>query len=95
MSLYEAVTLRKPVVAWPVVHAQLPTVEAFGRRRLASPVMPGPGCVERAVTAVLSAMDAGTAGRPHARQYRFDGRGAARVAAAIVRLARPAMEGRK
>jgi spore coat polysaccharide biosynthesis predicted glycosyltransferase SpsG len=88
MSLYEAVTLRTPVVAWPVVSAQVPTVKAFARRRLALPILPGPRRVKRAVSAVLSAIDSGTAARPRARQHGLDGRGAARVAAAISGLAR-------
>jgi spore coat polysaccharide biosynthesis predicted glycosyltransferase SpsG len=90
MSLYEAVTLRTPVVAWPVVQAQLPTVRAFGRRRLASVVLPGPRRVERAVRAVLSAIDSRRVARADAGRYGFDGRGVVRVAAAINALARPA-----
>jgi spore coat polysaccharide biosynthesis predicted glycosyltransferase SpsG len=89
MSLYEAVTLRTPVVAWPVVRAQLPTVTAFGRKRLAAAILPGPRRVERAVNAVLSLLDSGKRGRPDARRHGFDGRGASRVAAAITGLARP------
>jgi spore coat polysaccharide biosynthesis predicted glycosyltransferase SpsG len=87
VSLYEAVTLRTPVVAWPVVKAQAPTVEAFGRRGLAVAVMPGPRRVRRAVDAVLSVVDAPGAVGMRPRAAGFDGRGAARVAAAIMRLA--------
>jgi spore coat polysaccharide biosynthesis predicted glycosyltransferase SpsG len=92
VSLYEAVTLRTPVVAWPVVRAQMPTVEAFGRKGLAAAVMPGPRRLERAVNAVLSAIDSGGAARPHARRHGFDGRGAKRAASAIRSLARQASE---
>jgi spore coat polysaccharide biosynthesis predicted glycosyltransferase SpsG len=92
MSLYEAVTLGTPVVAWPVVKAQAPTVEAFGRRRLAVAVMPGPGRVRRAVSAVLSALDSAKGATAAARAHGFDGRGAARVAAAISDLARRTVE---
>jgi spore coat polysaccharide biosynthesis predicted glycosyltransferase SpsG len=92
VSLYEAVTLRTPVVTWPVVGAQIPTVEAFGRKGLAAAVMPGPRRLERAVSAVLSAIDSGSAARPHARSHGFDGRGATRAASAIRLLARQAAE---
>jgi spore coat polysaccharide biosynthesis predicted glycosyltransferase SpsG len=92
MSLYEAVTLQTPVVAWPVVRAQNPTVKAFDRRRLAVAVMPGPRRLERAVSAVLSAIDSTRQPRQKAGSFGFDGRGAARVAAAISRLARQVEE---
>ena len=92
VSLYEAVTLRTPVVAWPVVRSQMPTVEAFGRKGLAAAVMPGPRRLERAVNAVLSAIDSGGAARPHGRRHGFDGRGARRAASAIRSLARQASE---
>ena len=94
VSLYEAVTLRTPVVAWPVVRAQIPTVQAFGRKGLAAAIMPGPRRLERAVNAVLSAIDSGSAARPHARRHGFDGCGARRAASAIRSLARQASEAR-
>jgi hypothetical protein len=83
VSLYEAVALGTPVVAWPVVRAQHPTVAAFARRGLAVAVKPGPRRVARAVSAVLDALD-----RPAPkRRPPIDGRGASRAAAAIVSLA--------
>ena len=50
--------------------------------------------LKRAVSAVLSAIDSGSAARPHARRHGFDGRGATRAASAIRSLARQAGEAR-
>lgn len=88
VSLYEAVTIGTPVVAWPVVEAQRPTVEAFASRGLGRAVGPGRDRVSRAVAAVLEIIDSGCASMGSARKQGFDGRGARRVAAAVERLAR-------
>ena len=89
VSLYEAVTLGTPVVAWPVgqgtgAHGRsLPAPRPGGGRHA------GPGRVRRAVHAVLRAIDASGRKTPAPRAAGFDGRGAARVAAAIARARRP------
>lgn len=82
VSLYEAATLRTPVVAWPVVSAQRPTVDAFDRAGQAIAVLPGARRADRAARAVLQLLD----GRPVNADPRFDGRGAHRVAREIRRL---------
>jgi spore coat polysaccharide biosynthesis predicted glycosyltransferase SpsG len=84
VSLYEAAALDTPVVAWPVVDGQRRTVVAFQRRGLAAAVLPGPHRIHRAVSAVLAAL-ADT--NPRRTSETIDGHGAARVAAAIERLA--------
>jgi hypothetical protein len=88
VSLYEAVTIGAPVVAWPVVKAQRPTVEAFASRGLGRAVVSGRDRVARAVAAVLEIIDSGCAPMGSPRREGFDGRGALRVAAAVERLAR-------
>ncbi len=88
VSLYEAVTIGAPVVAWPVVEAQRPTVKAFESRGLGRAVLPGRGRVGRAVAAILEIIDSGCGSTGLARREGFDGRGARRVAAAVERLAR-------
>ena len=88
VSLYEAVTIGAPVVAWPVVRAQHATVKAFDRRGLAAAVMPGSRRIARAVDAVLAAVDAPAPPMRAVRAAGLDGRGARRVAAAIARLVR-------
>jgi len=92
VSLYEAATLGAPLVAWPVVRAQHPTVKAFARRGLATVVLPGPRRIARAVEAILGAADAPAPSLRTARAAGLDGRGARRVAAAIARLVRAARE---
>ena len=94
VSLYEAATLGAPVVAWPVVRAQYPTVNAFDRRGLAAAILPGPRRIARAVAAVLAAVDRPLPSVQPARAAGLDGRGAIRVAAAVVRLARTAPRAR-
>jgi hypothetical protein len=88
VSLYEAVTIGTPVVAWPVVEAQCPTVTAFAKRGLSRAVLPGRDRVGRAVEAVLDIIDSGGGTTAPPRKHGFDGRGAKRVAAAVERLAR-------
>jgi hypothetical protein len=88
ISLYEAVTLGTPVVAWPVVEAQKPTVTAFANRGLGRAVLPGRRRISRAVAAVLDIIDSGCRPAASARKHGLDGRGARRVAAAVERLAR-------
>ncbi len=94
VSLYEAATLGTPIVAWPVVRAQHPTVNAFDRRGLASAVLPGPRRIARAVDAILAAVDAPLPSVRRARAIGLDGRGAMRVAAAVAQLARTGREAR-
>lgn len=85
VSLYEAAVLSTPVVAWPVVRAQHPTVRAFARQTGAMAVLPGPGRPMRAARAVVSLLRPSYRRRP-ARPV-VDGLGAARVASAIRHLA--------
>lgn len=90
VTMYEAAALRTPVVAWPVVAAQLPAVNAFARHHLAIPVLPGPARVGRAAEAVLRLLPVGRIRPATAEARALDGRGAGRVAAEIRRLARRA-----
>jgi spore coat polysaccharide biosynthesis predicted glycosyltransferase SpsG len=77
VTLYEAAALDTPVVAWPVVAAQHPTVIGFERRGLAAAVLPGPRRTQRLVSAVAAALGAR---RGRRTSDTVDGRGAFRVA---------------
>jgi spore coat polysaccharide biosynthesis predicted glycosyltransferase SpsG len=88
VSLYEACALGTPCVGVPVVRSQIPTVEAFARRRA---VVGAPfGAAARTVAAKALALIGDRPQRTElARQARrlVDGRGAARVATAVAALA--------
>src|SRR5690606_17463728 len=87
VTLYEAAALGVPVVAVPVVAGQRPAVAAFDRAGAAVAASPGsPRAIARAAVVLLR--DPSRAGQLGRRGRRLvDGRGAERVASALMRLA--------
>jgi spore coat polysaccharide biosynthesis predicted glycosyltransferase SpsG len=85
VSLYEACAVRVTAVALPVVRGQVPTATAFGRRRAAM-VLPFRATAQQTAKAVVGLLE-----QPERRKAiaargarLIDGRGAARVARAVV-----------
>jgi spore coat polysaccharide biosynthesis predicted glycosyltransferase SpsG len=88
VTMYEAAAMRVPLVAWPVVRAQRPAVHAFGRHRLAVPVIDGPERLARAAAQVVKLAARGAQPVRSGEGRALDGRGASRVAAVIHELVR-------
>lgn len=88
VSLYEAAAIGVPAVSVPVVKSQVPTVRAFARKRAAVAVPFEAPPIETA-SKVVSLLNDEARRRALARRSRqlVDGRGAARAAAEVVRLA--------
>lgn len=100
LSLYEAVAAGVPTVAVPVVPAQRPTIRGFAARRLTADAgVAGPatlGALARRVGDRFDRLAADAEGRRHVRQAgprAVDGRGAQRVARAIVAVVEAARRG--
>ncbi len=89
VTLYEACALGVPTVAVPVVDAQRETIAAFVRKGAATGIVDGPLNLDRVVELVIALVEdrrkrRGLAERASAL---VDGRGAARVAQFVTRLA--------
>jgi spore coat polysaccharide biosynthesis predicted glycosyltransferase SpsG len=94
VSLYEACAAAVPIVAIPVVRAQVPTVTAFARARAVRSVRYGsaPERVARQALELLSDHRV-RASLARAAKSLVDGRGAARVARMLARLASESSDG--
>ena len=87
LTLYEAAAIGTPAVAVPIVRSQRPAVEAFARARAVSAPPPEAGAAAIADAAADLLSSPGLAARMAKRARRLvDGRGTARVAAALERL---------
>ncbi len=91
VSLYEACAIGVPSVGVPVVRSQVPTVMAFARHgaAIAVPLHAGPRLAAARVVGLLRD-DARQRALSRRSRRLVDGRGAARVAAAVTALARGA-----
>lgn len=89
VTLYEACAVGVPTVAVPVVDAQRPTIDAFVKKGAASGIVDGPVELERVVSLVLSLAESRQRRAAMTRKATrlVDGRGAARVAQFVARLA--------
>jgi spore coat polysaccharide biosynthesis predicted glycosyltransferase SpsG len=87
-SLYEAAAMGVPTVGVPVVRSQIPTVDAFARRRAALSV-PYRAPASDAASKVVDLLQDKARRTALARRSRrlIDGRGATRAAAAVIKLA--------
>ncbi len=96
VSLYEAVAAGLPTVAVPVVPAQAPTIRAFASRRLTLDAGGRRGAVTTVARRVADLVDAAVADHAWRRRVHregprlVDGRGAQRVARAILAVAETA-----
>lgn len=88
VSLYEAAAMGVPAVTVPVVKSQVPTVLAFARRHAAVAVS-YPASPKDAAAKVVRLLHDGKLRRSLAKRSRqiVDGHGAARAAAAVMKLA--------
>jgi len=89
VTLYEACALGVPTVAVPVVDAQRATIAGFVRKGAATGIVDGPVDLERVVTLVMALIENTQKRRGVAARASkvVDGRGAARVAQFVTRLA--------
>jgi spore coat polysaccharide biosynthesis predicted glycosyltransferase SpsG len=87
VSVYEACAVGVPTVSVPVVTGQIPTVEAFGRRR-AVVAVPFGASAQDVARRTVSLLRAPARQRSMTRRARslVDGRGALRAAAVVVAL---------
>jgi spore coat polysaccharide biosynthesis predicted glycosyltransferase SpsG len=87
-SLYEAAAMGVPAVGVPVVRSQVPTIDAFARRRAAVAV-PYAAPARDAASKVVDLLQDKARRAALARSSRqlVDGRGAKRAAAAVLKLA--------
>lgn len=89
VTLYEACALGVPTVAVPVVDAQRDTIAAFVRKGAATGIVDGPVDLDRVVSLVIALVEdrRKRRGLSERASALVDGRGAARVAQFVTRLA--------